>query len=385
MAEIPEGCIFYHSIDLPGLGTVPGVWDHRATADAYLGHVDVAGKRVLEIGPASGFFSFELERRGARVTALELGEESDWDRVPQPYMDDRALQVAIRNNVAAIHKSWSFAHGRLASKVETVWGSAYEAPQLVERVDVAMFGNVLQHLRDPLLALSRVAQVTTETLIVSETMWVDTPAFRETALMQFIPRADLPEVCGSWFNVSPVVVTETLKLLGFPRIRCEFHHQRFNGDGTTQSDARMVPHYTVVGRRMAEGSAEPAVSVVFGDDWHGDEPKGSHSLRWSRDRRAVIRLRADRATRVDIAFGVKGVVRGVQVTANLNGRVAWQGPTLDVCGVALQDVALPAGESVLELEMGAPASTTLSATRTLGLMLFDFGLAPAGRSNASKG
>ena len=380
MPEIPEDCIFYHSIDLPGLGTVPGVWDHRATADPYLGHVDVAGKTVLEVGPASGFFSFELERRGARVTALELGEESHWDRVPSPYMDERALQVALRNNVNAVHRSWSFAHARLGSKVETVWGSAYEAPQLVGEVDVAMFGNVLQHLRDPLLALSRVAQVTRETLIVSETLWIDTPEFRQTALMQLIPRADLPEVCGSWFNVSPVVVTETLKLLGFPRIRCEFHHQRFNGDSSTRSDPRMVPHFTVVGRRMAIGSADPAVAVGFGEDWHGLEPKGRHSFRWSKDRRACVRLQADRATRVDIAFGVKGVTRGVQVTAKVNGEVCWRGATLDVCGVALQDVALPPGESVVELEMDGPADTALSATRSLGMMLFDFGLAPAARS-----
>ncbi|MET0555786.1 MAG: hypothetical protein ABW221_22290 [Vicinamibacteria bacterium] len=377
MTTIPEDCIFYHSIDLPGLGTVPGVWDHRGTADAYLGHVDVAGKSVLEVGPASGFFSFELERRGARVTALELGEESDWDRVPTPYMDDRALQAAMRDNVAAVHRSWSFAHARLGSKVATVWGTAYEAPRLVDAVDVAMFGNVLQHLRDPLLALSRVAQVTRETLIVSETLWIDTPEFRETALMQLIPRADLPEVCGSWFNVSPAVVTATLQMLGFPRIRCEFHHQRFNGDGSTRSDARMVPHFTVVGRRMAAGSADPAVALVFGDDWHGLEPRGARSLRWSKDRRAVIRLRAERATRVDVAFGVKGAVRGVQVTAKLGGEVRWRGATLDVCGVALQDVPLPKGDSLLELEMDGPPDTTLSATRSLGMMLFDFGVAPA--------
>jgi hypothetical protein len=377
MVEIPEGSIFYHSIDLPGLGTVPGVWDHRATADAYLGHVDVAGKHLLEIGPATGFFSFELERRGARVTALELGEESDWDRVPQPFVDEGALQVAFRNSVAAVRKSWSFAHQLLGSKVETVWGSAYVAPQLVDAVDIAMFGNVLQHLRDPLLALSRVAQVTRETVIVSETMWVDTPEFRRTAMMQLIPRADLPEVCGSWFNVSPVVVMETLKQLGFPRIRYEFHHQRFNGDDSTRSEPRMVPHYTVVGRRMPTGSMDPAVSVTFGDDWHHLESNGRHSFRWSRGRSAAIRLQAAHAKRVDISFGVNCVTRGEMVTATLNGDLKWRGPVLDTCAVSFSDVPLPSGASVLELVMDGPHNTTLSPTRSLGMMLFEFGVAPA--------
>jgi SAM-dependent methyltransferase len=198
MTEIPEDCIFYHSIDLPGLGTVPGMWDHRGTVDPYLGHVDVADKRVLEVGPASGFFTFELERRGARVMALELGEESDWDRVPQPFADERAQQAALRSGVRSVRNAWSFAHRQLGAKAETVWGSVYEAPQLVGEVDVAMFGNVLQHLRDPVLALTRVGQVTRDTMIVSEAIWNDTQEFRASARMELIARADIPEAWASW-------------------------------------------------------------------------------------------------------------------------------------------------------------------------------------------
>ena len=41
-------CFFYHSIDLPEAGTVPGIWDLRPGVEAYLGGVDFKGKRVLE-------------------------------------------------------------------------------------------------------------------------------------------------------------------------------------------------------------------------------------------------------------------------------------------------------------------------------------------------
>ncbi len=47
--------------------------------DEYLGKVDFAGQRVLEIGPASGFLTFEMEKRGAEVVSVEVTDEHGWD------------------------------------------------------------------------------------------------------------------------------------------------------------------------------------------------------------------------------------------------------------------------------------------------------------------
>jgi len=40
--------------------------------------------RVLEIGPASGFLTFEMEKRGADVISVEVTDEHGWDFVPYP-------------------------------------------------------------------------------------------------------------------------------------------------------------------------------------------------------------------------------------------------------------------------------------------------------------
>ena len=42
-----DECYFYHSMEIPGYGFVRGPWDHREGVDAYLGNVDLQGKRVL--------------------------------------------------------------------------------------------------------------------------------------------------------------------------------------------------------------------------------------------------------------------------------------------------------------------------------------------------
>ena len=57
----PAACYFYHVIDVPGHCLMVGDWDLRGEVAKYLGNVSFAGQRVLEIGPASGFLTFEME------------------------------------------------------------------------------------------------------------------------------------------------------------------------------------------------------------------------------------------------------------------------------------------------------------------------------------
>ena len=81
-----DGCFFYHTMELPGFGEVKGQWDLRGRFDEYIGGVEVAGKSVLDIGSATGFLSFEAEKRGAsRVVPLALilrGARSPGSRPP---------------------------------------------------------------------------------------------------------------------------------------------------------------------------------------------------------------------------------------------------------------------------------------------------------------
>ena len=71
-------------MELPGYGVMDGEWDLRRGVDEYLGKVACAGQRVLEIGPASGFLTFEMEKRGAEVVFVEVTEDHGWDFVPYP-------------------------------------------------------------------------------------------------------------------------------------------------------------------------------------------------------------------------------------------------------------------------------------------------------------
>jgi hypothetical protein len=233
---------FYQAMDLPGLGSVPGVWDHRGTEDVYLARTDLRGMTALDVGPANGFWTFEMERRGASVTVIELGDDNSWDMVPHGGKTDHGPRVTT------VHQDFLTAHEATNSSAKIVRGTVYDTPDIVDHVDISVMGNILQHLRDPFRAIEKVAQVTEKRLIISESIWTGTKEFLNQAQLQLIPRSHTPLVNHSWYQVSPVFVGEVLLLLGFKNLRCEMHKQKFNGTAV-DGKPRMVPHFTYSGDR----------------------------------------------------------------------------------------------------------------------------------------
>jgi tRNA (mo5U34)-methyltransferase len=112
----------------------------------------LAGKRVLEVGTWDGFWAFELERRGAEVVAIDLDDENDLDWPPRRRTPNPDL---VRGEGFRIAKEL------LDSKVERVVCSIYNAlPEDLGTFDLVFCGSVLLHLRDQLLALERIANLT---------------------------------------------------------------------------------------------------------------------------------------------------------------------------------------------------------------------------------
>jgi O-methyltransferase len=92
--------LFYHSMDYPDGTSVRGHWDIRGRFDDYIGRYPIAGKTLLDVGTATGFLAFSAEQAGARVTALDMRDASEFPRVPHhgsAYQKDRAGWVATMN------------------------------------------------------------------------------------------------------------------------------------------------------------------------------------------------------------------------------------------------------------------------------------------------
>jgi hypothetical protein len=120
--------------------------------------------------------------------------------VPSPFGDPVSLEKAVRVTIARIEAAFWSAHAALGSKARLIYGSVYDASRLVSRRQMGLLCNVLQHLRDPIGGLIALAVRTEETIIVTESMWIDEPVVDTHAMMQLIPRAENPEVSHSWFQ-----------------------------------------------------------------------------------------------------------------------------------------------------------------------------------------
>jgi hypothetical protein len=207
-------CVFYHSVDLPRSGRQEGAWDLTGRFDDYIGHQDLAGRTLLDVGAATGFLSFEAERRGAVVTSFDVRSAELWHELPLPgsrYVEDYDSWLADwEQTLEGIRNSYWLCHDEFGSSARCIYGDVYELNG--ERHDVVLLGQILVHLRDGLSAVAAAARVCGETLIVVEG--------------NFEGEYPVAGLCGrapgdsnlAWYQYSHGWYREVLTMLGFRAI-----------------------------------------------------------------------------------------------------------------------------------------------------------------------
>ncbi len=188
---------WYHTLDL-GAGIITRGVDDTPQRLARLDiPASLDGLTVLDIGAWDGFFSFECERRGARVTATDhySWHGSGW----------------------GTKAGFQLARAALSSRVNDIDIDVMDlSPERVGTFDVVLLLGVLYHLRHPLLALERVASVTRRTLVletVVDMVGVGRPA------MAFYPGRELNGDPTNWWGPNIPAVHGMLESVGFDHVR----------------------------------------------------------------------------------------------------------------------------------------------------------------------
>jgi len=221
-------CYFYHTIELPGHGVINGDWDLCARVDEYLGKVEFGGQRVLEIGPASGFLTFEMEKRGGEVVSVEVTEEHGWDFVPYPAARLEEVFGPRQIVMQQLKNSYWFSHAALQSKAKMYYGDAYNLPAALGQFDIAVMGAVLLHCRDPLRILEQCAK-RAKTLIVVDKFH---PDLEGTAVCRFAPTQE-NFLWHTWWHFSTQFFTQFLAVMGFAPTETSTHEQYHRGQAHT--------------------------------------------------------------------------------------------------------------------------------------------------------
>ncbi len=126
---------WYHKFELAPNIITPGIVPFDAVKILDMIPIkDLAGKRIIDIGAWDGPLSFELERRGASVIAVDI-------------QDPEVTGFNIAKEI-------------LHSEVEYIQGSVYDLSNLTHgSFDIVFFFGVYYHLKNPLLAFEEIRKL----------------------------------------------------------------------------------------------------------------------------------------------------------------------------------------------------------------------------------
>ena len=192
---------WWHSFELSDGTLIQGVCDLAGLKDRIAQFPipqDLRGKRVLDIGAWDGWFSFEMERRGAQVLAID-----NWD-------NPRFHQARTLMN----------------SQVEYRQMDIYElTPERVGYFDIVLFMGVLYHLKHPLLALERVCALTTDIAAVDSFILREKhrPGERvdQRPVMEFYETKEFGGQTDNWVAPSLDCLRAFCRTAGFARVELQ--------------------------------------------------------------------------------------------------------------------------------------------------------------------
>jgi tRNA (mo5U34)-methyltransferase len=150
---------WYHKFEIyPGVWT-PGVYDASCTLSDLMLPDDLQGARILEIGPADGYFTKMLSSRGAEVVAVDYAAKDFYgfavmERLAQTAFDFRQINIFDID------------------------------PAALGAFDIVICLGVLYHLPDPLRGLWTLSKISAPKLIL-ETL-VSTK-YGEEGVAEYIP------------------------------------------------------------------------------------------------------------------------------------------------------------------------------------------------------
>lgn len=150
---------WFHNIHLPdGTQTAPDhfLGDFPHTKWQQLSPLlpeDLSGRTALDIGCNAGFYSLELARRGAEVTAIDF--------------DPNYLRQA----------TWVLEQYQLSERVTLRQMQVYDLAHEEQQYDIVLFMGVFYHLRYPLLALDIVTRLVGDMMVFQTLSMPGDPAF----------------------------------------------------------------------------------------------------------------------------------------------------------------------------------------------------------------
>ena len=214
-----ENYYWYHTVDLGNGLVTPGDYDFRDQINSFGFPEDLRGKRVLDIGSATGYFAFEFEKRGAEVVSVELPSLAEWDmisgergQIVNHMMRGHKASTPEEAYVRHLDGPFRFCHKMLGSKVTRCYSSVCDLT--LDKVGGKKFeliyaGDILLHLFSPLKALDTLSTLCAGQIFVT----LDVPfQHADQPYMRFVGKESEGR---TWWLMSKLCLENMLKRVGF--------------------------------------------------------------------------------------------------------------------------------------------------------------------------
>jgi len=156
VTELNESGGLYHRFDLGDGLVLEGHYDMTQYIHYYGLPESLAGKTALDVGTASGFWAFELAKRGAAVTAIDVWESTSIEKV------SRCVET----------------------KVRYVQMDVYDLTPDFGTFDFVLCGSLLLHLSDQFRVIQNIRSVCTGEAIIA-TAIMSNPAVEDLPYAEF--------------------------------------------------------------------------------------------------------------------------------------------------------------------------------------------------------
>ena len=211
----PAICHFYHSIDLPGVGLQIGEWDLRGNFEKYTGNISLANKRILDVGCGGGFLSFSAEQAGAQeVVSMDMDDSTRQNWLPfhekAAYKEPELFRQQHNKWIQKWRNAYWMAHRLKGSNAKVFYGNVYDLPMSLGLFDVVFVCSILEHLADPIKALTSVSRLASSEIVVTTPM-LDS----DDRIARFAGDALKPGIDYVWWIYSRGIYWHVFKMLGF--------------------------------------------------------------------------------------------------------------------------------------------------------------------------
>ena len=190
---------WYHTFHFENGDVIDGMYDIASNISDYQ-FPKVGGKRVLDVGPGSGWFSAYFEAEGAVVTSVEAANSNQFDifgrwQIPtDQWTPDQETYGEGFEKFGPMGPSFDFIRDLLNLRLEKISALPYQIDEKLsgsEPYDLIFAGSLLMHLRDPIRALAAMRRVCRGQIIANS---------------YFDPRMDaIPEPSMKFTGWSPIL------------------------------------------------------------------------------------------------------------------------------------------------------------------------------------